>query len=148
MKIHSGWNFVPKDIQKQEPHGPVMSPPRSFSDLMRQQEQNATEEQLKRMLEQIQKQGERLAKSMTVRELRQYRLMVKRFLEDTVRRGVGIKETRGFDRRGRTKRYKLLDEIDARLLEMADELLEHEQGRLEILRKIGEIQGLLINLLY
>jgi hypothetical protein len=147
MKIHSGWNFVRKDVQKQ-PQGAVPTPPRSFSDMMRRQEQNASQEQLKRMLDEIEKQGERLAKSMTVRELRQYRMLVKRFLDDTVRRGVGIKETRGFDRRGRAKRYKLLDEIDARLLEMAEELLEHEQGRLEILRKIGEIRGLLINLTF
>ena len=148
MKIQSGWNFVRKGVQKQEPQGAVPTPPRSFSDMMRQQEQNASQEQLKRMLDEIEKQGERLAKSMTVRELRQYRMLVKRFLDDTVRRGVGIKETRGFDRRGRTKRYKILDEIDARLLAMADELLEHEQGRLEILRNIGEIRGLLINLTF
>ena len=56
--------------------------------------------------------------------------MVKQFLEDTVRRGIGMKETRGFDRRGRTKRYKLLEEIDAALVSMGEELLEHA-------RKVG-----------
>lgn len=39
-------------------------------------------------------QGERLARSMTIRELKAYRLLVKRFLEDTVRRGVTMKEAR------------------------------------------------------
>ncbi len=93
-------------------------------------------------------QGDRLARSMTVRELKAYRMMVKRFLEDTVRRGVGIKESRGWDRRGRGKRYKLLDEVDAALLAMADELLETEQGKIELLQKIGEIRGMLINLVF
>jgi uncharacterized protein YaaR (DUF327 family) len=46
------------------------------------------------------------------------------------------------------KRYKLLDEIDEKLIEMAEELLQTEQGRLELLSKIGEIRGLLINLFY
>jgi len=69
------------------------------------------------------------------------------FLEDTVRRGIGIKETRGWDRRGRGKKYKLLDEIDQHLVSLAEELLSHEQGRIEILHRVGEIRGLLINLL-
>lgn len=92
-------------------------------------------------------QGERLARSMTIRELKAYRLLVKRFLEDTVRRGVTMKEARA-DRRGRGKRYKLIDEIDAALLEMADEMLESEQGKIELLQRIGEIRGMLINLVF
>jgi len=71
--------------------------------------------------------------------------MVKQFLEETARRGIRLKETRGLDRRGRMKRYKLLEEIDSRLTGMADELLESEQGRIEILANIGEIRGLLVN---
>ncbi|MNI94013.1 hypothetical protein D3C73_1520480 [compost metagenome] len=75
-------------------------------------------------------------------------MMVKRFLEDTVRRGVTIKDAKGWDRRGRGKRYKLLDEVDAALLAMADELLETEQGKIELLQRIGEIRGMLINLCF
>lgn len=119
---------------------------KSFSDMMQQQGENASGEELNRRLQEIQQQGDRLAQSMTVRELKAYRLMVKRFLEDTVRRGVGVKDTKGWDRRGRGKRYKLLDEIDSALLGMGEELLSTEEGRLDLLQKIGEIRGLLINL--
>ena len=120
---------------------------RSFQDFMGQQEKEHSEEQLRRTLQQIILQGERLSKSMTVRELYAYKNMIRNFLEDTVRRGIGIKETRGWDRRGRGKKYKILDEIDAHLVGMAEEMLTHEQGRIQILQKIGEIKGLLINLL-
>lgn len=99
-------------------------------------------------LQDIHRQGDRLAKKMTVRELMLYRQMVKQFLEDTIRRGVGLKEVRGFDRRGRVKRYKLLDEIDATLVSMAEDLLDTEEGRIELLNKIGEIRGILINLMF
>jgi uncharacterized protein len=119
---------------------------KNFSDVMQQHGEQASQEELSRRIQEIQLQGDRLARSMTVRELKAYRMMVKRFLEDTVRRGVGMKETKGWDRRGRGKRYKLLDEIDASLLGMGEELLDSEQGRLELLQKIGEIRGLLINL--
>lgn len=148
MKINPGWGSIRKDLKKQEQAQMTPMNQRSFSDMMHQQDQRASQDQMKRMLDQIDVQGDRLSKSMTVRELLQYRLLVKRFLDETVRRGVGIKDTRGWDRRGRGKRYKILDEIDARLLEMADELLANEQGRIEILEKIGEIRGMLINLSY
>lgn len=103
---------------------------------------------MQQKLQDIHNQGERLTRNMTVRELMLYRNMVKRFLEETVRQGVGIKDVRGFDRRGRIKRYKLLDEIDDMLVSMAEELLSSEEGRIELLGKLGEIRGLLINFLY
>jgi uncharacterized protein len=115
---------------------------------MQQHEEKANQEQLNRMLEQIHRQGDLLIKSMTVRELRAYKLLIQRFLEETVRRGVALKDTRGWDRRGRGKRYKILDEIDSKLLEMADDMLNSEQGRMDILNKVGEIRGMLINMLF
>ncbi|MDQ8737436.1 YaaR family protein [Paenibacillus sp. LHD-38] len=121
---------------------------RSFADVMVQQDADRTQEQLQQKLQDIHKQGERLARIMTVRELKLYRQMIKQFLEDTIRRGVVLKEVKGFDRRGRIKRYKLLDEIDATLISMAEDLLDSEQGRIDLLNRIGEIRGLLINLLF
>jgi len=128
--------------------GTKLLQPKNFADIMHQQEGQRTIEQLQQKLQSIHLQGERLSRSMTVRELKLYRQMVKQFLEDTVKRGIGLKETRGFDRRGRVKRYKLLDEIDDALVAMGEELLTSEEGRLELLQKIGDIRGMLINLLY
>ncbi|NIK80060.1 hypothetical protein FHS15_005244 [Paenibacillus castaneae] len=121
---------------------------RNFADVMVQQDATRTQEQLQQKLQDINKQGDRLSKVMTVRELKIYRQMLKQFLDDTIRRGIVLKEVRGFDRRGRIKRYKLLDEIDETLVSMAEELLDSEQGRIDLLNKIGEIRGLLINLLF
>ncbi|WP_127588657.1 YaaR family protein [Paenibacillus koleovorans] len=148
MKINPGWRPFGKPIAPADNAGPTPVAPKSFSDTMQHQDDKANMEQLTRMLNQIQVQGERLTKSMTVRELRLYRQLVKQFLEETVRRGVKLKETRGWDRRGRGKRYKLLDEIDRHLLEMADEMLETEQGKIDLLVKVGEVRGMLINLFF
>lgn len=146
MKIDPGWRPFGKELRRTDnaPTHPVEN--RSFSDSLRQQDEKASQEQLNLLLDQIRVQGERLSKAMTVRELRQYKQLVKQFLDETARRGVGLRDTRGWDRRGRTKRYKLLDEIDGHLLALADELIESEQGKIEILHRIGEIKGLLINL--
>ena len=148
MKINPGLRPFGKQLHLNDspPSAPIAS--KSFSELMYQQEGKSDAEQLNRMLQQIQLQSERLQKSMTVRELRAYKMLVKQFLERTARKGIGIKETVGWDRRGRGKRYKLLDEIDRHLIEMADSMLDTEEGKIELLGKVGEIRGLLINLLY
>jgi hypothetical protein len=147
MKINPGYRAVGSERARMESIQRQVAP-KSFADFMQEQETARTQEALQRMLEDIHRQGERLARSMTVRDLMLYRQMVKRFLEDTVRRGIGLKETRGWDRRGRIKRYKLIEEIDAVLVSMGEELLKTEEGRLELLAKIGEIRGLLMNLVF
>jgi uncharacterized protein YaaR (DUF327 family) len=147
MKIQPGLYPVNKTIQRGEvPNRPAQS--QSFGDLMHQQEEQRTHEELQRKLEDIRLQGDRLTRSMTIRELVLYRQMVKSFLEDTVRRGIALKESRGWDRRGRGKRYKLLEEVDAMLIAMGEELLQSEEGRIDLLQKVGEIRGILINIAF
>ncbi|BFT68734.1 MULTISPECIES: YaaR family protein [Paenibacillus] len=148
MKINPGWQPIGKNVKVNENVPPPQMAPRNFSDIMQQQDEKFTQEQLSKMVQQITLQGDRLSRAMTVRELLQYKLLIKQFLEETARRGVNLRDTKGWDRRGRSKRYKLLEEIDQELLSLADELLESEQGRIEILQKIGEIRGMLINLLF
>ncbi|QGQ93662.1 DUF327 family protein [Paenibacillus psychroresistens] len=148
MKINPGWRPLNKEVKLPDNIAANQVQQKTFSEMMQQNDGKTAVTELNRMLEQIQMQGERLSKSMTVRELRQYKLLIKKFLEETARRGVQLRDTRGWDRRGRSKRYKLLEEIDENLLAMADDLLEHEQGRIEILQKIGEIRGMLINLFF
>lgn len=147
MKINPGWRPLGQDRARTD-HGTKPVQMRNFADVMSHQDEQRTMEQLQQKLQDIHNQGERLTRSMTVRELKLYRQMVKQFLEDTLGRGVGLKETRGFDRRGRTKRYKLLDELDSALIAMGEELLDSEEGRMELLAKIGDIRGMLINLFF
>ena len=147
MKINPGYRPVGQERLRGDTGSKPLQP-KSFTDMMAGQEEQRTREELQQKLQDIHRQGERLSRSMTVRELMLYRQMVKKFLEDTARRGIGLKETRGWDRRGRTKRYKLLEEIDEALVSMADELLNSEEGRIDLLQRVGEIRGMLINLVF
>ncbi|WP_019914513.1 YaaR family protein [Paenibacillus sp. HW567] len=145
MKINPGYRPLKSGLSTAEGAGrPVQQ--KAFTDIFQQQGEQKTMDELNQKIQDIQQQGDRLAKSMTVRELAIYRNMIKKFLEETARRGVILKETKGWDRRGRGKRYKLLEEIDAALLNLADDLLQSEQGRIDLLGRVGEIRGMLINL--
>jgi uncharacterized protein YaaR (DUF327 family) len=146
MRINPDWRSFGRTVRVNEPASPRQVEQKSFQDFMQNSEERSSDEQLAKRIKEIQMQGDRLSKSMTVRNLRLYKQMIKKFLEETVRRGVVLKEVRGLDRRGRGKMHKILDEIDTHLLEMADELLENEHGRVQLLYRVGEIRGLLINL--
>lgn len=148
MKIIPGMRPFSNDIKPIDNSGSAQVQQKSFSELMNHHDRKASSDELQKILDQIHRQGERLSKSMTIRELNQYKLLVKKYLEETARRGVRLRESTGWDRRGRSRKYKLLEEIDEVLLSMAEELLEQESGRIELLNKIGEIRGMLINLLY
>lgn len=148
MKINPGRNPIGNNVRVPDNSLHPQAPARNFADVMQHQDQVTTKDQLSQLAGQISQQGDLLSKSMTVRELRRYKLLVKKFLEETARRGIVIKDTRGWDRRGRSKRYKILDEINEELIALAEGLLESEQGRIDILHRIGEIRGMLINYLY
>lgn len=147
MKINPGFRPLGKDVRLGDSQKrPITT--KSFADMMQQSDSQASQEELHQRLQDIYRQGERLSKSMTIRELRLYRNMVKKFLEDTVRKGIAIRDARGWDRRGRSKRYRLVEEIDEALLTLADELLQSEQGKMQLLNTVGEIRGMLINLAF
>jgi len=148
MKIDPGYRSLSRGMKVVDIPPAGQSQQRTFSDMMQYEGERTGSIELHRIIEQIQQQGERLSNSMTVKELRQYKTLIKKFLDETVRKGVHLRDTNGWDRRGRGKRYKFLEEIDGHLLSMADELLDHEQGKIEILYRIGEIHGMLINLFF
>ncbi len=148
MKINPGFRSTSKEISRTDHQASDRLRMKNFPDMMQKQQQQSSQEQLAKQIEQIHVQGNRLMKSMTIRELHIYKNMLRHFLENAAKKSVGMKDIRGIDRRGRGKRYKLLKEIDQQLMLLSDELLQKEQGRVELLDKVGEIKGLLINYLY
>ncbi|NBI30789.1 YaaR family protein [Chengkuizengella marina] len=148
MKINSGLRSLQKNALLTDQANQNSITMKNFSETLQHQERFASSEQLKQAILQIEIQGKRLSKSMTVRELFAYKKLVKQFMDETVRNGIQLKDKIGKDRRGRGRRYKLLEEVDQSLLEMTDDLLQSEKGRIEILEKVGEIRGMLINILF
>ncbi len=148
MKIKGDFRPFSSEVKPLDANQSTPVGQRAFGDTMKQHQAKLGQDELSEQMRQIQMQGERLTKQMTVRELYLYKNMIKQFLEETVRKGIALKDTKGWDRRGRGKKYKILDEIDQRLIQLGDEMLATEEGRVDLLQKIGEIRGLLINLLF
>lgn len=104
------------------------------------------QEKINTLLNDISAQGEHIAKHMDIRDLKKYRELVKDFLNEVVYRSHKFSRENFLDRRGRHRVYGIVRLIDANLDELAAELLKDEKDHLTILAKIGDIQGLLLDL--
>lgn len=118
----------------------------SFQEVMSKGRQQLLHERLTKLVEDIEDQGKVLAESRTVDELRKYKKMVKEFMDEAVQNGLQLEERRGFNRRGRTKIYKIVKEVDKKLIDLTNAVLDKEKSGLDILGMVGEIKGLLINI--
>lgn len=118
----------------------------TFTDVIANKRQNAALQKMNGMMKEIETQGEKLAEHRTIDDLRKYKKMVKEFMEEAVNSGLQLEEQRGFNRRGRTKVYKIVKEVDSRLTQLANDVISKEKSQLDILKQVGEIQGLLINI--
>ncbi|WP_341301126.1 YaaR family protein [Lysinibacillus sp. FSL H8-0500] len=117
-----------------------------FGDMVVKQGTKLQTDQLTRLLGDISTAGDRVARSRNLRELARFKMLVKRFLQETVEHGMELKQSHTWNRFGEGRRLKIIDTIDARLLELTEDILNEEKEAVDLLDKIGEIKGLLINL--
>jgi uncharacterized protein len=117
-----------------------------FEEVMNKRSQQLDVEKLNKLIEQIDMQGERLGRSRTIKDLKHYKSLVKNFMEEAVKNGVALKERHGFSRRGRSKVYKIITEIDKKLTDVTNAVLDKEKKGINILDTVGEIKGLLVNM--
>ncbi len=98
------------------------------------------------LMEDITAQGNRIAQHMDIRDMKRYRGLVKEFLNEVVYRSHKFSRENFLDRKGRHRVYGIIKLIDKNLDELATELVSDEKEHLSILSKIGEIQGLLLDI--
>jgi len=105
-------------------------------------EEKDLQEKLGSMMEQITEQGEKIAKHMDIKDMRKYRELVKGFLNEVVNRSHKFSR----DRRGRHRVYGIVKLVDKNLDELAGELVKEEKNHLEIVGRIDDIRGLLLDI--
>ncbi|MBO4374578.1 MAG: YaaR family protein [Lachnospiraceae bacterium] len=110
-------------------------------------EEQDLQERLSALMGEITAQGERISKKKDIKDMRKYRSLVKDFMNEILNRSHKFSRQNFLDKRGRHRVYGIIHLVDQNLDELAEELLKDESDNLAILAKIGEIRGLLIDLL-
>lgn len=110
-------------------------------------EEQELQARLTTLMEEITMQGDKLAKKRDVRDMKRYRGLIKDFMNEIVNRSHSFSRENFLDRKGRHRVYGIIRLVDENLDELAKELMKDEQDHLAILAKIGEIRGLLLDIL-
>ena len=109
-------------------------------------EESELQARLNGLMEEITMQGDKLAKRRDVKDMKHYRGLIKDFMNEIVSRSHNFSRENFLDRRGRHRVYGIIRLVDQNLDELAQELMKDEQDHIAILEKIGEIQGLLLDI--
>jgi uncharacterized protein YaaR (DUF327 family) len=117
-----------------------------FGQMITKHEQRMQTDTVTRLLGDISSAGDRLARSRNLRDMAKYKMLIRKFLQEAVDFGMGLKQSHTWNRFGEGRKLKIVETIDEKLIELAEEILNHEKSSIDLLDKIGEIKGLLINL--
>lgn len=118
----------------------------SFQQIFQEKQVDLTQERLQTLLNQLDQNGRRLSNSQTVQDLLAYKQSIQDFLKEVAQKGYSLEEHRGLYANGREKRLKLLKQMDRELINLSEQVLEKQTGAVDLLKTIGEIRGLLVNL--
>jgi uncharacterized protein YaaR (DUF327 family) len=102
--------------------------------------------QLEALMSHLERQGQVLIQSRTIEHLRDYKKVVEEFVREAVSSGLQLSEKQSYHPNGHMKTHQIVEKVDEKLLELHDEVMNKEESGLEVLRLVGEVKGLLINL--
>lgn len=109
-------------------------------------EEDELQAKLNSMIKDINIQGDKIAKHMDIKDMKKYRELIKNFMNEVVTHSHKFSRENFLDKRGRHRVYGIVKLIDKNVDELAQELLKEEKNHLNILGKIDEIKGLLLDL--
>ena len=110
-------------------------------------ENNEHRENLEELLDEVYETGEILVESQSLENIKRYRRAVRSFLDYVVNNMIAVEEQTSGSNILRRKRFTQVKIIDGRLERLAAQVLQNQGKQLDILEKINEIRGLLVDLI-
>ncbi|MGI6225968.1 MAG: YaaR family protein [Peptococcales bacterium] len=120
--------------------------PVEFAKTLHNVGQKEYQEDLERLISEIDKRAEKLAQTRTLNELKNYKRAVRDFLNRTIRNAYLAQDETSWDRLGRQKVHVLVKKVDENLEELSRQVLSEQTESLNILEKLDEIRGMLVDM--
>lgn len=109
--------------------------------------ENANYEQhLEKLVNDIVKQGQTLAKRIDVRELMLYKGLISEFIEMALGGSRKFSKQSLLDRRGRHKVYAIIKNINAELDLLMQDVMNGEKDNIGLLKRLDDIRGLIMDI--
>ena len=150
MKISDMKNMDPDlfAARGKEMHGARESAAPVFKRTLTELSQEQHHARLQKMKEGIDEQAQRLSNRVCVREFQKYRRLIRDFLDEIVSNGYTFLREDAYASRGRHRFFATVKVIDEKLDELGKEVLSENAEHIEILGKIDDIKGLLVDLMF
>ena len=119
----------------------------SFSRHMMDFSQAQYQQYIEDLKKRIFAQGENIKRKADVSEFMQYRRLITELLEVAAGNAYACTKTSAFDAKGRRNVFVLIKKVNARLDEMAQEILSEQSDNINLLQMVDDIRGLLLDVL-
>ena len=117
-----------------------------FDQMVQSKAAQLSQTELHRLMSELTNQGKRITRYRSLKDLAVYKRLVKKFIKEAVDHGVELKHFHGSMVTGDTRKLVIVEEIDEKLMELTEAVMDQEKGSVDLVAMIGEIKGLLINL--
>lgn len=121
----------------------TVSSKKDFSQNFSFARQQKSEEQLKDMMEDIKKKGNRLSITKCFADVRAYKNLIREYLDSVLKHMYEVKKDISF---WQTQYFITVDTVDVKLEELTQMLLGQEKENLDIANTIDEIAGLIVDI--
>lgn len=107
-----------------------------------------TKETLELMLEDIQELKDKIDFDLTVENVMKYKKIIKSFLQFYVENALEVRDVYAQSQNNKTEKLTIVKKVQEDIEELDDalSLLDTRSGHLDMLRRIGEINGMIIDL--
>ncbi|MCL2151641.1 MAG: YaaR family protein [Oscillospiraceae bacterium] len=102
---------------------------------------------IQEMKKAIDEQGERLTDRVDVKEYQKYRRLIQEFIGEIVSNGYSFRREDAYASRGRHRYIATVRVIDDKLHKLGREVMKDHADRIEILNRVDDIRGLLMDLM-
>ncbi len=118
----------------------------TFKIRLNELEQENIRVELNSIYTEIESQQEKLSEKLFIDDLIEYKKLVKEFLNIAVNNSHVFFKENSLDRRGRHRVYSLVKKVDQELDELTKDFLDIENKRLNILKRLDDIKGILLDI--
>jgi uncharacterized protein YaaR (DUF327 family) len=124
----------------------VTDPRQSFGNILKGSVADQQKQVCSQLMEQIDLQSQELKKSFTPEGIRQYIKLVQFFMKETMKETYAIDEDTHWDASGNRKNFIIVKKVNQALEDLMDSVVNQEKPRIDLVAKLDEIRGLLLDL--
>jgi uncharacterized protein YaaR (DUF327 family) len=129
-------------------HGVKEAEPSGFSRTLHDMSAEQHNARLLQLKKDIEDQAERLVDRVDVKEYEKYRRLIREFLDEIVSNGYTFSRENAYTSRGGRHRYiATVETINKKLDDLGKEVLSDQSDKIEVLGKVDDIRGLLLDLM-